>query len=122
MMPESVWLFVPESDEIATVGDVSRVGTSAEAASGVDLQGAGTDRGGAGIGVVARENKRAASGLGQVADLSTEAKSVPWVTVLVRLKASVALLMIALLVERGAWSCRRRPIWRVPALIVVVPV
>jgi hypothetical protein len=52
--------------------------------------------------------------------LSTEAKSVPWVMVLFRLKASVALLMITLLEEREP-VVPPLPIWRVPALIVVVP-
>ena len=51
----------------------------------------------------------------------TLAKSVPCVTVSVRLKASVALLVIALAVESEPLVAPFQ-IWSVPAFIVVVPV
>ena len=48
-------------------------------------------------------------------------KLVPWVMVSLRLKASVPLLVMALLVEREP-VVPPFPIWSVPALIVVAPV
>ncbi len=53
--------------------------------------------------------------------LMTLAKSVPWVSVLLRLNSSVALLVIALLAEREPVA-PPAPICRVPSLIVVLPV
>ena len=48
-------------------------------------------------------------------------KSVPWVTVLERLKASVALFVMALVLESDPVE-PPLPIWSVPALMVVDPV
>jgi hypothetical protein len=51
----------------------------------------------------------------------TEAKSVPWVTVLLRLKISVPLFVMELLEERLP-AAPPLPIWSVPPVIVVAPV
>ena len=53
--------------------------------------------------------------------LMTLLKSVPWVMVSLRLKASAPLLTMLLLVEREP-VVPPLPIWSVPALIVVAPV
>ena len=56
-----------------------------------------------------------------VPEIPAVLKSVPWVTVLLRLNERVPLLRIALLVERDP-SAPPLPTCRVPPLIVVAPV